>query len=634
MKNKPLDSVLEVAKRIISGQQDTVAVPNNEAYKFDPNDPLGMRKKNDELAKQRLAKGVPTKSGTGIKKVKDGVTTHTRTKFASDEPTERKKYGTSQKRVRKIKESVGKTAGDHSYYYLQRAKQLAQKAGHNYDNLPQYDRTHNNHKDYFDKKAKNESVEIREKYECPECKGTGMIKGMKCNHCKGTGYHMNKEELKGNQHKIDANKNGKIDAEDFKMLRKKKNESVEYVTEKKSYDDKHQSQTDIHHKGQKIGYVVHDKKSGIHTAYHDKEGSDYNQSDEFKSHAKAVKMIKASAGVKESFIEKLKSLKENNLKFVADIFNEDSDSEQFKKELETAQKVASTKKTKEQEANTAKGFVQAVKNVDDIKEETLDEATPTRKQVKQAIGIARDKRYAGGNMTGAVKTMDKINKGLAQHPKVADELRKQNEETEQLDEVSRKHFQQVADLIKGHDSQDKRNELAKHHAGIFAKQNPRFNHKIFYKAAGANIMHKEEVEQLDELSPKTLGSYIKKAHRSAADDAFDHGDSEYRQARHYHKMPADDGEGEETAMRDTERRIQNRKKGINRASNKLVKKATNEEVNERKMTDDEKDKAEDIVKGMKKSLKGFKDRYGADAKKVMYATANKNAMKGDTDEEN
>ena len=29
------------------------------------------------------------------------------------------------------------------------------------------------------------------------------------------------EELKGNQHKIDANKNGKIDAEDFKLLKKK-----------------------------------------------------------------------------------------------------------------------------------------------------------------------------------------------------------------------------------------------------------------------------------------------------------------------------------------------------------------------------------------------------------------------------
>lgn len=51
--------------------------------------------------------------------------------------------------------------------------------------------------------------------------------------------------------------------------------------------------------------------------------------------------------------------------------------------------------------------------------------------------------------------------------------------------VSRKHFQQVADLIKGHESQEKRNELASHHAGIFAKQNPRFDHGRFHKAAGS-----------------------------------------------------------------------------------------------------------------------------------------------------
>ena len=56
----------------------------------------------------------------------------------------------------------------------------------------------------------------------------------------------------------------------------------------------------------------------------------------------------------------------------------------------------------------------------------LEEATPTSMQVKQGIGIARDKRYAGGNMTGAVKAMDKVNKGLAQHPAVKKELQKQN----------------------------------------------------------------------------------------------------------------------------------------------------------------------------------------------------------------
>ena len=36
------------------------------------------------------------------------------------------------------------------------------------------------------------------------------------------------EELKGKQHKIDKNKNGKIDAEDFKMLRKEEEEQEEF----------------------------------------------------------------------------------------------------------------------------------------------------------------------------------------------------------------------------------------------------------------------------------------------------------------------------------------------------------------------------------------------------------------------
>jgi len=57
-----------------------------------------------------------------------------------------------------------------------------------------------------------------------------------------------------------------------------------------------------------------------------------------------------------------------------------------------------------------------------------NEETPTGKQVKQAIGIARDKRYTKGNMTGAVKAMDKINPKLSGHPKVKGELQKQNEE--------------------------------------------------------------------------------------------------------------------------------------------------------------------------------------------------------------
>ena len=51
-----------------------------------------------------------------------------------------------------------------------------------------------------------------------------------------------------------------------------------------------------------------------------------------------------------------------------------------------------------------------------------------------------------------------------------------------------------------------------------------------------------------------------------------------------------------------------------------------EEIDERKMTDAEMAEREEIVKKMKPKLQSFKDRYGDDAKKVMYATATKQAM--------
>ena len=63
-----------------------------------------------------------------------------------------------------------------------------------------------------------------------------------------------------------------------------------------------------------------------------------------------------------------------------------------------------------------------------IKEEVeLDEAKFSPKEIKMAIGIASDKRYAGGNMTGAVKAIEKMKKGLSDHPQVMAVLKRQNE---------------------------------------------------------------------------------------------------------------------------------------------------------------------------------------------------------------
>jgi hypothetical protein len=68
-------------------------------------------------------------------------------------------------------------------------------------------------------------------------------------------------------------------------------------------------------------------------------------------------------------------------------------------------------------------------------------------------------------------------------------------------------------------------------------------------------------------------------------------------------------------------------KGIKTAQYKIQKQKANkikeedEQIDERTLTKPETAEKERIVKGMKKSLAGFKSRYGEKAKSVMYATA-------------
>jgi len=136
--------------------------------------------------------------------------------------------------------------------------------------------------------------------------------------------------------------------------------------------------------------------------------------------------------------------------------------------------------------------------------------------------------------------------------------------------------------------------------------------------------YKEE-EQLDEVSKKTLGSYIKAAsHDVAAKGAF---------TRHF----ADKSRAETAAQRPDLARITMKKAdkmqdaGMKRRANmaKAVDRLTKEDVqiDERTLTSVETKEKEKNVKGMKKSVSGFKSRYGDDAKSVMYATATKMAKK-------
>ena len=64
--------------------------------------------------------------------------------------------------------------------------------------------------------------------------------------------------------------------------------------------------------------------------------------------------------------------------------------------------------------------------------EEIQEGRFSKQLIKQAGGIAFDKRYYMGNMSGAVKAIEKLKKGLSDDPKVKDMLRIANESAEPL----------------------------------------------------------------------------------------------------------------------------------------------------------------------------------------------------------
>jgi hypothetical protein len=125
---------------------------------------------------------------------------------------------------------------------------------------------------------------------------------------------------------------------------------------------------------------------------------------------------------------------------------------------------------------------------------------------------------------------------------------------------------------------------------------------------------KEDIdeEQLDELKKSTLVRYATKANKSSIDLGV-------KASR------ARDNDDMETWAKNRNK-AEKRDKGIQKAMGKIRKEEA-EQVDERTLTKGETAEKERIVKGMKKSLSGFRARYGDKAKSVMYATATARAKK-------
>jgi hypothetical protein len=255
-----------------------------------------------------------------------------------------------------------------------------------------------------------------------------------------------------------------------------------------------------------------------------------------------------------------------------DLISEEPDSEQFAKELEDQKKRAAGTKP---QAAVAKASVQAVKN------ESIEITDEMIFEVLENAGID-------------FETLSDDELQIAA-----------NEAYEILDELSTKTLAKAASAASDPDSD--------YHYGKSHDPQKFADHAKKTKDAksAAAVQGAADAKGHYTRPGHTIGSYDKLAHRTPA--RVTSAGKANKQDVNRLKSNIQRNEATEQDIYVIDADLAN---GVNQAN-----------IEERMMTEPEKQKKEEMVKSMKKGLAGFKERYGDRAKNVMYATATKNAMK-------
>jgi hypothetical protein len=472
------------------------------------------------------------------------------------------------------------------------------------------------------------------------------------------------EELKGNQHKIDANKNGKVDAEDFKLLKKKPVNEVA--------DEDYAAQN------------VYDKAHMAHMSKHKNIPADKQQAAELEAHKHALETLKmkyphhtASKGegqvsrLSKEEVEQIDELSKGTLgNYVKRATNQ-----AIVKSLSNPSDKSDDMKTIDKRE---KGVRLAVSKLTKEDQEFIHELN------KSTLGSyvnasARDAvhRTAKEVETGRLDKMaDKRMKGIKLATK---KLAK--EETDQVEEgyykdidTNRKEDERLA-AKKKKDTPPFTPDKPKAKVATAGKFGYGYSAARHLARQGMAGMTREEAEQVEEAITKTSTGYIHHARpgvyggsekeKHVVDTLRGPKKSEIEAIEKEKKMKKfsemldlinsqglkalsemikeePDNEQFTQELKDQQAKSEGKKKQaeVAKGAVQAVKQEEVEvevldfnevngvkmsELDERQLTSAETDKKEEIVKSMKKGLAGFKDRYGDRAKEVMYATATKQA---------
>ena len=83
--------------------------------------------------------------------------------------------------------------------------------------------------------------------------------------------------------------------------------------------------------------------------------------------------------------------------------------------------------------------------------------------IKKAYGILNDPRYKGGNYSGAAKAIEKLGKGLSDHPDVKNAMKRANEEVKEDHDCEHEHPGVSHESWKSKEKKEMKQESKKYH---------------------------------------------------------------------------------------------------------------------------------------------------------------------------
>lgn len=298
------------------------------------------------------------------------------------------------------------------------------------------------------------------------------------------------EELKGNQHKIDANKNGKVDAHDFHLLRKKKKvaeeaEELEELSKSTMGAYTKKAAADFTARKPKMGYDGQLKKMqnrtvGVNRALDKMYGEEVEELDENDALKRQIDFVKRDASDKGYSPVRRKAAREKL------------------KTLQSRLKNEEVEELDELSVNTVRNYY--------------------NKAGEQGKKIADKMKMGGGDWSNDgsdTKTLKKRAAGRTMALKRRSGEIKMSEEAEQIDEISAEKKDAYAQ------------KAGKQLPGLFAKSNSADGARKYYNRKNAvRKIANEEAEQIDEIldTPEKAANYKAKAQKSFSKNVWISGD--------------------------------------------------------------------------------------------------------------